>query len=1074
MNRFYQRIINFCRTIGSKTVQYFPKVRVFFYLSQQKTRRIFKKTAYWGGVCIVGLSIAGIIMSFNGVPVVYAQSSGIIGSVARVILAFIYYVPIMINGIIAMILAFILDIVITYPYGDVWQSVFIGADARSAFVNVPGVVTSWKLVRDVCNIFFSMILIIIALGTVLRIEKYSWKKTLPDFIIAAILINFSRTICGVFTDAATVAMATFGGSFSNAIGRNILGVLNPASILDLSLGDSDSVVSDLKGLPFLIAGFAAAGFMLTGLSIILTVYVVTLIFRIVMLWFLISISPLAWIGRILPQTQSRIAQKWWDMFGRYVIVGPLITFFLWLSLSIAYGTQADTAYGYNGSPLNGAFDEKVQTQLPATYSKSPETGQLRAVTPATIVNYIVMMLMLAASLKMVNEMATEFTKQLSQVRQGAGKLLGAARQASYRLNQQYLAGRALSSARGRLDAIASDDDRSARARGASRFASNVLQPLDNFSHFTNTVLSDPGKAWKNLKTGVSKASERKQEVFLNESKKRARGMADRDIMGHGYMNGAFASMDNLTGIGIGVTSDDAVKVYEDYDPLSLRTYKRLADKAENSFGLLMRRKIRKNKQKARPELAAELTAAAQRAGTPPPSEADIDAELERRFGADMYKLDEGLYDQKKRLEDYNKNYRSQDEHTRSLLNMRSGVMSDADTRLDTTIEPVRRFIQDLIAQLKTDLAAATTPEDKTALQAQIERVQQALREGSINSKKLFKQHGSYAPGALRLGLTGALNSSLNKVKNEYVRRNDDQHDVHVIDPATADFFDNAGSILDNELSERERQLVAATAESATLEARRHTSNPEHKKLVDEQYQQVQNIDDGTELMGYLTRAKKEKNRYLAEAVHKRLQETGGLLWFGFDQYLRQSDNADARAHAGSGHGAMEAFRTHHLKEELGMSDQESMRYMQKLVAKFTDDNIDLDAAYVSNAAGVMRPRGKDERAALQAGGINRRQASNVANTVFGVVEGNDTTLAPSDIQKLIRYGHDYSYETGFRWLKELTRQRIRDYIAKHSDASDPENLKNLGVPEEFIRAVRDGVFTQSNKNKKNNIISDEE
>ena len=67
----------------------------------------------------------------------------------------------------------------------------------------------WKIVRDLTNVFFVLVLLIIAFATILRIETYGMKALLPKLIIAALLINFSLVISYVFLDFAGVITNTF-------------------------------------------------------------------------------------------------------------------------------------------------------------------------------------------------------------------------------------------------------------------------------------------------------------------------------------------------------------------------------------------------------------------------------------------------------------------------------------------------------------------------------------------------------------------------------------------------------------------------------------------------------------------------------------------------------------------------------------------------------------------------------------------------------------------------------------------------------------------------------------------------
>src|SRR5262245_9032980 len=52
----------------------------------------------------------------------------------------------------------------------------------------------WKIVRNLCNMFFILILIIMAFGTIFNIHGYTFRDMFIHFLIAALLINFSLTI----------------------------------------------------------------------------------------------------------------------------------------------------------------------------------------------------------------------------------------------------------------------------------------------------------------------------------------------------------------------------------------------------------------------------------------------------------------------------------------------------------------------------------------------------------------------------------------------------------------------------------------------------------------------------------------------------------------------------------------------------------------------------------------------------------------------------------------------------------------------------------------------------------------
>lgn len=208
----------------------------------------------------------------------------------------------------------------------------------SNFINVPTVVKGWIILRDLCNMFFVLILLAIAFGTILRIESYNYKKALPKLIVMAILINFSRTICGLVIDFGQVVMLTFVNAFSGTvIENNLANALGIQTMLQSrTISSSGQTVERNLGLGDLTA-IAIALFVAIFTVIIVVAMFAMLFYRMIMLWIYVIISPMAFLAAAFPQGKS-YASQWWGDFVKAVIVGPVIAFFLWLALSTASDT----------------------------------------------------------------------------------------------------------------------------------------------------------------------------------------------------------------------------------------------------------------------------------------------------------------------------------------------------------------------------------------------------------------------------------------------------------------------------------------------------------------------------------------------------------------------------------------------------------------------------------------------------------------------------------------------------------------------------------------------------------------
>ncbi|MFA5128849.1 MAG: hypothetical protein WC445_02660 [Patescibacteria group bacterium] len=223
--------------------------------------------------------------------------------------------------------------------------------AYNNFLDATAVVTGWVIVRDLANMFFILILLVISIATILRVEAYSYKKLLPKLLLMAVLINFSKTICGIIIDFAQVIMLTFVNAFQAAAGANFFQALGINQMFSFETLANEAGAADqqwdLVGTAFL------ALIVVLIATITVGVLMVVLVARIVILWTLIVLSPLAYLLASFPQGQQ-YAKQWWDEFSKYVISGPILAFFIWLALIVAGGGTANTEIGVDSTALDAA------------------------------------------------------------------------------------------------------------------------------------------------------------------------------------------------------------------------------------------------------------------------------------------------------------------------------------------------------------------------------------------------------------------------------------------------------------------------------------------------------------------------------------------------------------------------------------------------------------------------------------------------------------------------------------------------------------------------------------------------
>src|SRR3989338_6469494 len=210
------------------------------------------------------------------------------------------------------------------------------------FTGNPVVTAGWAIVRDTVNMFFVVVLIIIAFGTIFGHSRFKWQQQVPRLLIFAIVINFSKTLCGLMIDFGQVIMLTFANALREIAAGNFIQLLGLNQIYSFS--QNASAITNLKTEGASGAGnsfdFFAAGVMSVILTLwvlgTLIIFVAVLLFRIIMLWILIVMAPLAWfVGGAGDLIKSDAYQEWWKEFKCMVAVGPVLAFFLWLTLAVA-------------------------------------------------------------------------------------------------------------------------------------------------------------------------------------------------------------------------------------------------------------------------------------------------------------------------------------------------------------------------------------------------------------------------------------------------------------------------------------------------------------------------------------------------------------------------------------------------------------------------------------------------------------------------------------------------------------------------------------------------------------------
>jgi len=244
----------------------------------------------------------------------------------------------------------------------------IGVATYNGF-NIEMVKNGWSIVRDVANNFFIVILLVIALGNILRVPNYN-RQLLPKLLVMAVLINFSKMFTLIMIDFSQIITLWFANAI-NEVGNQGNIMLYALGLQDLynidagnyswttSLSSIDPTLNNQNVIKMMLFAIILS----VVAAVVVAIIIIILVYRMVMLWFLVILSPLAFLLTTFPKGQQ-YASMWWSELGKYLVVGPVMLFFLYLAF---FSGSLDV-----GNPSEG--DETTSTTISAIESVSNSTS----------------------------------------------------------------------------------------------------------------------------------------------------------------------------------------------------------------------------------------------------------------------------------------------------------------------------------------------------------------------------------------------------------------------------------------------------------------------------------------------------------------------------------------------------------------------------------------------------------------------------------------------------------------------------------------------------------------------------
>lgn len=233
------------------------------------------------------------------------------------------------------------------------------------FVKAAPVRIGWPILRDTVNMFFIIVVLVSAFATIIGYPKeFHYRQILPKLLLMAVLINFSKTLIGLMIDFSQVVVLTFVNGFKAAAGGNFINALHIREVMNIDTKtgpvitqvgneikiDSAAAADDDVTIYQIFNMLLAAIFGIWLLSISITLIIIMVVFflaRIIILWFLLITSPVMFFAWSLPgklqKAFSAFTDQWWSRLSSALIGGPVMAFFLWLSLAMAQGGNGPDA-----------------------------------------------------------------------------------------------------------------------------------------------------------------------------------------------------------------------------------------------------------------------------------------------------------------------------------------------------------------------------------------------------------------------------------------------------------------------------------------------------------------------------------------------------------------------------------------------------------------------------------------------------------------------------------------------------------------------------------------------------------
>lgn len=198
-----------------------------------------------------------------------------------------------------------------------------------------------RFILNLVNLFYILVLLLIAIAQIFGVESYSVQRMLPKLILAILLSTFG--IFFVKLAADTAQLLTNGLLPSTGLAQQLLSATGTKELLTQSITEKTLFVIPIAGW-ILVVLYELLN-PLNWFAVAFLVVAVILVFRIAGLWVLSIIAPFGVAFGVMPQTQP-YAKMYWRKVLSYAFIGPILIFFLRLAIIVYSAAQASPATSF--------------------------------------------------------------------------------------------------------------------------------------------------------------------------------------------------------------------------------------------------------------------------------------------------------------------------------------------------------------------------------------------------------------------------------------------------------------------------------------------------------------------------------------------------------------------------------------------------------------------------------------------------------------------------------------------------------------------------------------------------------